>query len=138
MTRKKRIKRRAALTAASCLLVMALVVTVTVGASLAVTTGRALAASRSSAPNPNAWSANGDIYCIAHSGNTTYIGGDFTWVGTYPRNNIAHLLSGNTVDPSWNPDADDQVLALAASGPTVYAGGWFENIGWYKVGKGKK
>ncbi len=58
-----------------------------------------------------------------------YIGGTFTQVGTVARNNIAHILSDGTADPTWNPNADGDVYALAVSGTTVYAGGYFTSIG---------
>jgi len=58
-----------------------------------------------------------------------YIGGYFSSVGGTARNNIAHIRSDKTVDPTWNPNADNAVYALAVSGSTVYAGGNFLNIG---------
>ncbi len=51
-----------------------------------------------------------------------YIGGSFSHVGGLARNNIAHILPDYTVDPAWDPNADDGVFALAVSGGTVYAG----------------
>ncbi len=58
-----------------------------------------------------------------------YIGGAFGEVGGQPRKNIAHILADGSVDPAFDPGADDTVLALAVSGSTVYAGGWFTQIG---------
>ena len=51
-----------------------------------------------------------------------YIGGSFTQVGSTARNNLAHILADYSVDPAWNPDADNTVYTLAVSGTTVYAG----------------
>jgi predicted small secreted protein len=58
-----------------------------------------------------------------------YIGGMFTRVGSVKRNRIAHILSDNSLDTSWNPNANDEVFALAVSGGTVYVGGQFTSIG---------
>jgi len=52
-----------------------------------------------------------------------YIGGGFTHVGGLVRHNIAHVLANGSVDPAFNPNANDQVDALAASGSTLYVGG---------------
>jgi hypothetical protein len=58
-----------------------------------------------------------------------YIGGDFTHVAGMRRNNIAHVRADGTVDPGFDPDANDGVLALALDGSTLYAGGAFTSIG---------
>jgi trimeric autotransporter adhesin len=58
-----------------------------------------------------------------------YIGGDFNKVGTETRNHIAHIKSDGTVDATWNPDADDDVMSLFISGNTLYVGGSFHLIG---------
>src|SRR6185295_20151344 len=58
-----------------------------------------------------------------------YIGGSFTQVGSTARNNLAHILANYSVDPAWNPDADNTVYTLAVSGTTVYVGGDFTQIG---------
>jgi hypothetical protein len=49
-------------------------------------------------------------------------------VGGLARNNLAHILGGNTVDQGWKPSADQDVLAIAVSGNLVYVGGEFQNI----------
>lgn len=61
--------------------------------------------------------------CVPDGAGGWYIGGDFTQVGTLPRNRLAHILSDGTVDTAWNPDANGTVWALAVSGSTVYVGG---------------
>ena len=60
-----------------------------------------------------------------------YIGGTFTQVGTSTRNNLAHILSNNTVDPNFNPNVGSTVLALALSTTTstLYTGGQFTTVG---------
>jgi len=73
---------------------------------------------------------NGYIKSTAPDGSGGwYIGGAFTKIGSYVRNNIAHILSDGSVDPVWNPNADSAVYALEVSGSTVYAGGNFTSIG---------
>lgn len=60
-----------------------------------------------------------------------YIGGLFTHVGGIARRNIAHILADRSVDPAFDPGANNSVraLALSADGLTVYAGGLFATIG---------
>ncbi len=58
-----------------------------------------------------------------------YIGGDFTQVGSYARDHLAHIFSDGSVDPDWNPGADQAVDALVASGSTLYVGGYFTALG---------
>jgi uncharacterized repeat protein (TIGR01451 family) len=66
-----------------------------------------------------------------------YLGGNFTQMGGVERRGLAHILpdTGTTavlrysLDPQWNPDANDKVYALAVSGGTVYVGGRFTAVG---------
>src|SRR5262249_36497437 len=64
-----------------------------------------------------------------------YVGGDFTSISGQPRNHIAALEATTGAATSWDPNADQQVIALALSGrpfhdpTTVYAGGFFNSIG---------
>ncbi|HEX7516836.1 MAG TPA: hypothetical protein VF345_06060 [Chthoniobacterales bacterium] len=60
-----------------------------------------------------------------------YIGGLFTHVGGVARRNIAHIRADHSVDPAFDPNANDAIHALAVSvdGLTVYAGGLFTSIG---------
>jgi hypothetical protein len=72
---------------------------------------------------------NGPVYAAVSDGNGGwYIGGDFTQIGPYPRNRLAHILANGEITP-WNPNADYTVRALAVSGTIVYAGGDFTTIG---------
>lgn len=60
-----------------------------------------------------------------------YAGGEFTNIGGQPRNKIARLYSSDgTADPSFNPNADNTVIAIAldANGNPL-VGGDFTNIG---------
>ncbi|MEG5135613.1 DUF4347 domain-containing protein, partial [Microcoleus sp. A6-C6] len=59
-----------------------------------------------------------------------YVGGAFTNIGGVARNRIARLNSDGTVDPTFNPNANSDVLAIAldSSGNPI-VGGNFNNIG---------
>ncbi len=73
---------------------------------------------------------NGELRaCVSDGAGGWYIGGSFTQVGGLERNRIAHILADGTVNPDWNPDANDTVRALAVFETTVYAGGIFTSIG---------
>jgi len=74
-------------------------------------------------------SAGGDIYALAVSGSTLYVGGHFNTIGGQPRNNVAALDATSGDATTWNPDAGSDIEALAVSGSTVYVGGYFGSIG---------
>ena len=57
-----------------------------------------------------------------------YIVGFFTHVDGIARNNAAHINADGSVDPTWNPNANDIVRTIAVSGSTVYLGGSFTRI----------
>jgi beta-propeller uncharacterized protein DUF5122 len=68
---------------------------------------------------------------LAVSGNTVYVGGDFSSIGGQARNYVAALdttLDTNNAS-AWDPNADSWVSTLAVSGNTVYVGGDFTSIG---------
>jgi hypothetical protein len=72
----------------------------------------------------------GGVFATAPDGaGGYYIGGYFTKVGGLTRKYIAHVLADGSVDPSFNPSANNYVRDLAVSGSTVYAGGDFSSIG---------
>jgi hypothetical protein len=89
-----------------------------------VTVSNGLAVSTFPRVNNNIWASVED-----HSGGW-YIGGDFTTVGTASRSRIAHILSNGTVDPDFNPGADQGVYALRLSsdGSILYMGGAFLTV----------
>jgi hypothetical protein len=73
---------------------------------------------------------NGGVYAVVPDGSGGwFIGGGFTRVGTTNRNRLAHILSDGSVDPNFNPNANNTVWCLLLSGSTLYAGGDFTNIG---------
>ena len=70
--------------------------------------------------------AGGSIYTAVPDGSGGwYIGGNFTKVGTFDRNRLAHINSDGTVDASWNPNASSIVYTIAISGSDIYVGGNF-------------
>src|SRR5581483_2639590 len=60
-----------------------------------------------------------------------YIGGTFSTVGALTRQNVAHIRTDGSVDPSFDaqPVGYTRVDALAVIGSTVYVGGEFTSIG---------
>lgn len=73
---------------------------------------------------------NGTIHTVVADGaGGWYIGGSFTTVDDFVRLRLAHILANGTLDPAWNPEANDRVHALALRGATVYAGGEFTKAG---------
>ena len=47
-----------------------------------------------------------------------------------PRNNIARLNTDGTLDPAFNPNANNAVFSIAVQGDgRILAGGWFTSIG---------
>src|SRR5205807_2423754 len=73
--------------------------------------------------------ANSFVDALALSGADLYAGGDFNGassIGGQARNRIAKLATtgSGAADASWDPSANDDVLALAVSGSDVYAGGF--------------
>ncbi len=72
----------------------------------------------------------GDVSTVTSDGlGGWYIGGKFSKVGNYERQNLAHILSDKTVDPNWNPNANDTVNTLVINNSIIYAGGWFTTMG---------
>lgn len=72
---------------------------------------------------------DGSVLAVAADGaGGWYLGGLFSIVAGTPRQNLAHLLSDGSLDPSWNPGANAEVSALAVAGGAVYAGGRFTAV----------
>jgi len=69
------------------------------------------------------------VDAVAISGNTIYVGGDFSDIGGQPRNYIAALDATTSRALDWNMNAgfiygaSPFVSTIALSGPTVYIGG---------------
>lgn len=58
------------------------------------------------------------------------IGGYFASIDGVPRANIARILPNGTLDPTWNPSADNTVNSVAVdTNGDVYIGGSFEHVG---------
>jgi hypothetical protein len=81
-------------------------------------------------PDPQFSVTNGIVTAIALGADgSTYVGGQFTQVDGFARNNVARILADGTVDPGFAPNADGTVSAIAVSGSTVYVGGSFSTVG---------
>ncbi len=91
--------------------------------------------------NPSSPKVNGVIYATASDGlGGFYIGGSFACIGPnignscngtddVVRNRAAHINANGSVDPSWNPDLNNDMYAITVSGSDVYLGGGFTNVG---------
>lgn len=74
---------------------------------------------------------DGIVYATIPDGNGGwFIGGDFTEIAGIARSRIAHILSDNSVDPNWNPGANNRVLsfALTPDKKTLFVAGGFTTI----------
>jgi hypothetical protein len=90
-------------------------------------------------PHPAAtWQTNGRVNAIAVSGNTVYIGGQFTALrppgaaagsGDVTRNHAAALNLKTGALLPWNPNVNNTVRAIRVTGTTVYLGGAFTQVG---------
>jgi hypothetical protein len=69
------------------------------------------------------------VYALAVSGSTIYVGGYFFNLNGHTRNNIAAVRASNGNLTNWDPSANSGVSALAVSGNTVFAGGSFTSVG---------
>jgi hypothetical protein len=75
---------------------------------------------------------NGEVRCIAKSGDTIFIGGTFTQINSQVRNRIAAIsaTTGNNFSAflSGTSSANDTVMTLQVLGNKIYVGGRFTNI----------
>lgn len=115
--------------------VRSLVVSAVAGAT--VLSGSLLApASAAFTDRPSfAWAPNSTVFSMARSGNTVYIGGNFTSLRnpttgqTVARSRLAALDANTGAVLAWNPGANNTVRALSVgSNGTVYAGGDFTTV----------
>lgn len=80
--------------------------------------------------NPSVTGGDPTIRTIAVSGTTVFVGGNFSAVDGYSRDNLAAInaLSGEVID-NWVCNTNSYVFTLAASGSVLYTGGLFTSIG---------
>lgn len=84
------------------------------------------------------WQTNGRVNAIAVSGNTVYLGGQFTSMrppgapagtGEVTRNHVAAVSLTTGALLPWDPEANSTVRALKVVGTSVYLGGAFTQVG---------
>ena len=96
---------------------------------LALAASPASASSLPSTPDAYPWTVDGSVLAMARSGDTMYLGGDFTYLG--PRTGPLALLDGTGAPDADFPRVDDGfVNAVAADGSGGwYVGGYFQEQG---------
>ena len=73
--------------------------------------------------------ANDEVRCsVSLPDGSTIIGGFFTTILGEKRSRLAKITPNGKLDTSWNPDANNTVLALALSGSSLYVGGFFTTL----------
>lgn len=74
-------------------------------------------------------STTGTVRCILPDGKGGfYIGGNFTKVGDYGRNNLAHILPSGKVDPTFYVNVDGDIYNLASDSSNLYICGYFTSV----------
>ncbi|MCS7084604.1 MAG: hypothetical protein NZ534_00830, partial [Bacteroidia bacterium] len=73
--------------------------------------------------------ANGNVNAAVVIGNIAYVGGAFTQFGGLPRNRLAAVDLNTGQVTSWNPGANNVVLAMATDGVNIYVAGQFTGLG---------
>jgi len=84
--------------------------------------------------NPGSSGGSEGVKSIVVNGSTIYVGGDFTQVGSKPRNAIASLNDSDGTANNWNPNAQlsggtPVINSLVIVGSVLYVGGDFTTIG---------
>ena len=73
---------------------------------------------------------NGPVHAAVSDGSGgAFVGGEFSDVGGVARSRLAHIRADGSLDPDWNPNANNTVRALVLSGGSLYAGGDFTQVG---------
>lgn len=70
---------------------------------------------------------NGTVNVVKHFDGITYIGGNFSGIGSKPIQNFAAKIDGEWVDLGASPNGP--VRAILATGTQIYLGGSFTNVG---------
>jgi hypothetical protein len=68
-----------------------------------------------------------DVIRLSSSGNTVWIGGAFSHLGTDERNGVGSVFSDGDVT-AWDANVDGTVFAIGLSGQNVYVGGHFTTV----------
>ncbi|MGL5809441.1 MAG: hypothetical protein ACRCYQ_05820 [Nocardioides sp.] len=82
----------------------------------------------------NGWDVDGTVYAVEISGNTVYVGGQFSNArspsgATVPRRNLAAFNRTTGALLSFRADANSTVRAIDFNGTNLYVGGGFTTIG---------
>ena len=63
------------------------------------------------------------------NGTAVFIGGGYQYLKTVNRNYLMAISKSNGLITTWNPNPDNQVLAIDLNGTNAYLSGYFTNIG---------
>ncbi|MBY0385341.1 hypothetical protein K2X05_09300, partial [bacterium] len=74
-------------------------------------------------------SGGGSAFAVTRSGDTIFVGGDFTNMGGQARLNLGSFTVSTCTMTSWDPNPNSFVRALAAQDDNVFVGGDFTTIG---------
>jgi hypothetical protein len=102
---------------------------VIVVAGLLLGVGLAEAATLPRTPDPYPFELGGDVHAMTRSGDTLYLGGDFTYLGPRIRG-LARLDGAGVPDDAFPEIQDGSVTAVAADG----AGGWYAAGSFTRIG----
>jgi hypothetical protein len=69
--------------------------------------------------------ANDKVYCLAISGSTLYVGGEFYYIRGVSRDYLAAIDVNTGFPTTWKPSVNNAVRTIAVSSNRVYAGGDF-------------
>ncbi len=80
------------------------------------------------------WAANlsasygGEVRSLFRAGDTLFVGGSFSSIGSSSRNNLAAIRISTGTVLNWNPNCDGAVNTILVRDTTVYIGGQFNRV----------
>lgn len=77
----------------------------------------------------SAFTIEGDIYAVVADGaGGWFVGGSFARVNGVERQNLAHILADDNLDPGFDVKVDGPIYALLLHGKRLYVGGAFAKV----------
>lgn len=75
--------------------------------------------------------ADGVVDALDEMNGVLYVGGQFTYLGVYPRGYAGAIPYNSSTPTSWDPNANGIVSFIHATPTTIFLGGAFSAIGGY-------